>query len=263
LIQATSPSGTFTRTVYDDNGRAVLSTDRNGVTGTRTEYDALGRMMNTVRLTGVSIDLVEDTTNAGQTRSVIGSGGTPISTNSTEYLANGWVKSRTGANCNGVDNYFFEVKSATPKEIAKGYAKIALYNTILNTFGGPWRPGTADDYIYGQPFTLPIITQDRTGSPLPGNAVAIVLPPVGGLITYIKINRPDYSDAIGALIGATALHSAGESLISASELARVASQARQLTRVVAQGPRTVSGAAAARGQSITAQAGLMSSVGRF
>ena len=97
LIQATHPNGTFTRTVYDDNGRVILATDRNQITGTRTEYDAIGRVTNTVRLTGVSIDIVPDIDNPGQMRSVIGSAGTALSANATEYLANGWVKARINA----------------------------------------------------------------------------------------------------------------------------------------------------------------------
>ena len=84
-----------------------------------------------------------------------------------------------------IDNFFYEIKSATPAEIAKGLEKVALYNSRLNYYG-PWRPGTASDYIYA-PNGSPIITLGRNNQPLPGGAVAVVLPPMGGLMTYIKL----------------------------------------------------------------------------
>ena len=86
----------------------------------------------------------------------------------------------------GKNNFFFEIKSATPDQIRIGTRKVALYNSILNGYDS-WRPGTASDYIYA-PNGNPVITTRRGGMPLPGGAIAIVLPPVGGLMTYIKIN---------------------------------------------------------------------------
>jgi RHS repeat-associated protein len=95
LIQTISPFGT-TRTVFDDNARPILAGDANGISGTLTEYDAVGRVTRTLRATNVVINLQPDPNNPGQTNSVVGSYGVPYSTNSTEYYDNGWVKSRTG-----------------------------------------------------------------------------------------------------------------------------------------------------------------------
>lgn len=90
LIRTTDAQGLVTYTVYDDAGRAFFTMDRNGITGTRTYFDALGRATNVVRVTNAVVTI------ASGPISVLTSGGTPISTNSTEYLPGGWVKSRTG-----------------------------------------------------------------------------------------------------------------------------------------------------------------------
>jgi len=95
VIQSTYADGNFTRTVYDENARPYFTTDRSQTNGVRTYYDAIGRVTNSVRLTGVRIDIENDPNNSGQQRSVIGLGGTALSSNLTEYFANGWVKSRT------------------------------------------------------------------------------------------------------------------------------------------------------------------------
>jgi len=59
-----------------------------------------------VRLTNVVINIAADPLNNNQVISQIGSGGTPISTNSTEYYFNGWVKSRTAPD-GGVTSYAY------------------------------------------------------------------------------------------------------------------------------------------------------------
>src|SRR5205823_5520963 len=96
LIQTMYRDGNFSRTVYDDNGRAVLATDRNQNTATRNEYDAVGRVTNVIRLLNARIDIVPDSDYPGMVRSVIGALGTPFSTNSTEFYPGGLVKARTG-----------------------------------------------------------------------------------------------------------------------------------------------------------------------
>lgn len=85
------------------------------------------------------------------------------------------------------DNFFYEIKSASPPQIAEGRSKVALYNSYLNYYG-PWRPGGPSDYIFWRPTTGPLILSDRNGCPLPGGYIALVLPPAGGLMTYVKIN---------------------------------------------------------------------------
>jgi RHS repeat-associated protein len=95
VIQIISPFGT-TRTVYDDNARPILAADFNGISGTVTQYDPVGRVTSTVRATNVVVNIIADPINPGQWMSVIGSSGVPYSTTSTEYYDNGWVKSRTG-----------------------------------------------------------------------------------------------------------------------------------------------------------------------
>jgi RHS repeat-associated protein len=97
LIQTVFPTGTFNRAVYDGDGRRIMATDQNGISGTFTFYDAIGRVTNTIRATNVVINLQPDPNNPGQMISVVGSTGVPISTNSTSYYDNGWVKSRTDA----------------------------------------------------------------------------------------------------------------------------------------------------------------------
>jgi RHS repeat-associated protein len=96
-IQNNLADGTFTRTAYDDDGRPFLTQDRNQITGTWMQYDALGRATNTIRVTGVVINLVGDPLNAGQQTTTVGSYGTGYSTNSTVYMINGWVQARTGS----------------------------------------------------------------------------------------------------------------------------------------------------------------------
>jgi RHS repeat-associated protein len=104
LIQTIYPDSTVTRTVYDDNGRAVVSTSRAAFTNTvpdsmtfaratRTDYNAVGRATNTVRLTNAEITI---NNNAGVVSAVLSGAGSALSTSSTEYYDNGWVKSRTG-----------------------------------------------------------------------------------------------------------------------------------------------------------------------
>ena len=95
LIQTISPFGT-NRTVFDDNARPILATDRNGLSGTLTQYDPAGRVTSTIRATNVVVSLVTDPNNPGQWTSVIGSTGTAYSTNSTAYYDDGRVQSRTG-----------------------------------------------------------------------------------------------------------------------------------------------------------------------
>lgn len=62
LIETTHADGTVTRTVYDGNGRAVVVTDRylpgSPAHGTRTTYDAVGRIIRTERLANVVVDIV-------------------------------------------------------------------------------------------------------------------------------------------------------------------------------------------------------------
>ena len=101
------------------------------------------------------------------------------------------------------NNYFYEIKHCTPSEIAGGYAQINRYKAVL---GSQWRTGTSLDYTYSGTLGLPIITHDINGNPLPGNYYALVLDPVGGLITYIRIspNTPkNILEAIVALAAAT------------------------------------------------------------
>ena len=94
LIETISPFST-NRTVFDANARPYLTSERSGLTGTMTYYDAVGRVTSTVRLTDVVINIADDPINSGQLVSIVAPGGTPISTNSTDYYTNGWVKSRT------------------------------------------------------------------------------------------------------------------------------------------------------------------------
>ena len=81
------------------------------------------------------------------------------------------------------NNYFFEIKHCTPAEIVKGYRKITRYSGVL---GPQWRPGTISEYTYGTG-NLPLIKTDVNGVPLPGGYYALVLPPVHGLITYVRV----------------------------------------------------------------------------
>ena len=87
----------------------------------------------------------------------------------------------------GKDNYFYEIKSATPSQMAEGIRKVALYNSYLNYYG-PWRPGSSLDYTFWRSSGGPVISTDRSGNPLPGGCIAVVLPPAGGLMLYLKIN---------------------------------------------------------------------------
>src|SRR5262249_54630307 len=94
LVQTVGADGLSTATVYNDDGKPIYTTDRNGITGTLTEYDGASRVTNTVRLTNIVINV--NAVSDGVWSSSLGNAGTGYSTNSTEYFLNGWVKSRTG-----------------------------------------------------------------------------------------------------------------------------------------------------------------------
>ena len=67
-------------------GVTIFATDRNQQTGTQMEYDAAGRVTNTIRRLGARIT-IEWGTN-GVPRSFVADWGTPISTNSIlSYVA--------------------------------------------------------------------------------------------------------------------------------------------------------------------------------
>jgi YD repeat-containing protein len=94
VVQTIGPDGLFTRTVYNEDAKPIYTSDRNGITGTRTDYDAAGRVTNVVRLTNISITI--SAVGDGIWATAVVSNGVPYSTNSTEYFSNAWVKSRTG-----------------------------------------------------------------------------------------------------------------------------------------------------------------------
>jgi RHS repeat-associated protein len=92
-VQTIGPDHLATKTVFDEEGRPIFVSDRNGITGTRTDYDAAGRVTNSVRLTNMVINVTQ--VSDGIWASAVASNGVPCSTNSTDYFDNGWVKSRT------------------------------------------------------------------------------------------------------------------------------------------------------------------------
>ena len=94
---------------------------------------------------------------------------------------------RNDGDTTGAGNFFFEIKSTDPGEIAKGTSKVALYNGLLNHYG-IWHPGSSLDYFFWKRTTGPIISTDRNGNLLPGGCIAVVLPPAGGLMLYLKID---------------------------------------------------------------------------
>ncbi len=104
--QTISALGTTNYTVYDADSRPILTTDPNGITGTLTEYDAVGRMTNVIRYENVHVNVVPDPSAPGQWTTSIASYGTALSTNSTCYFANGWVKSRTSPDGTTTYSYY-------------------------------------------------------------------------------------------------------------------------------------------------------------
>jgi RHS repeat-associated protein len=98
VIENTGPDGLPIRTVYDDDGKAVVVTDQNQMTGTHTEYDAVGRTTNMVRFMNLVVSLNEDPSNEGHLVSKVASWGYPFSTNSVTYDPNGRALTRTGPN---------------------------------------------------------------------------------------------------------------------------------------------------------------------
>ena len=63
-VETVYPDSTVSRTVYDENGRAVVTRDRqlaaNSANGTRMIYDAIGRVVRTERLSNVVINVTVD-----------------------------------------------------------------------------------------------------------------------------------------------------------------------------------------------------------
>jgi RHS repeat-associated protein len=94
VIQNTGPDNLSVRSVYNEDGKPVYTSDRNGITGARMDYDLAGRVTNTVRLTNITITI--SAIGDGVWSSSLASAGTPYSTNSTKYLENGWVEWRKG-----------------------------------------------------------------------------------------------------------------------------------------------------------------------
>ena len=82
VIEMDYPDGTITRTVYDANGRSVVTTDRyvpgNQANGMRTTYDTIGRVVETERLSNVVVSV---TSPGGLTQSAFISASSVVATN--------------------------------------------------------------------------------------------------------------------------------------------------------------------------------------
>ena len=103
LIESISPGDpqTFSRTVYDANGRAVVTMDSAPVglpdgypNGSRTIYDAAGRVVRTERLAEVNISLTTDSN--GQPTTVLTGYAAVLSSSKTVYDAAGRTLESTG-----------------------------------------------------------------------------------------------------------------------------------------------------------------------
>ena len=96
-VETVYPDGVLVRTVYDEEGRPVITTDRHVpgslVNGTRSAYDALGRVVLSERLQNVTVGM---STQGPEVDSVLISAGTVISSNVTVYDANGRVAETIG-----------------------------------------------------------------------------------------------------------------------------------------------------------------------
>jgi len=119
-IETRYPDGTITRTVYDANARPVVTVDRfpggtgavpSAVNGTRTVYDAVGRVIRTERLSDVVINIVS--AELGTRSSEFGSAGGVLSATATTYDAAGRVLStRTIESSESIGETFYEYDAA-------------------------------------------------------------------------------------------------------------------------------------------------------
>jgi RHS repeat-associated protein/fimbrial isopeptide formation D2 family protein/uncharacterized repeat protein (TIGR01451 family) len=96
-IEAKSPDGTMTRTVYDKQGRETFTTDRyilgqsQPIRGTQTIYDNAGRVIRTERRDGVGISIATGTANMPESQ--VTTAGTLLSASETVYDDLGRTKS--------------------------------------------------------------------------------------------------------------------------------------------------------------------------
>jgi hypothetical protein len=90
------------------------------------------------------------------------------------------------------------------------------------------------DYTYGPPDSFPIIKTDINGNPLPGGYYALILPPVHGLITYIRV-KPRTPREILEVILALSLSTARVAPEAGSAAAELASFAETATGFVEAG----------------------------
>jgi RHS repeat-associated protein len=81
--------------------------------------------------------------------------------------------------------YIMEVKPLSVRKFREGRNAIRDYLDLLRSSGQGWRPGTFWDYVYSSPVDGPIIKSDN-GLPLPGDFWVLVLPPIKGVIMYVK-----------------------------------------------------------------------------
>jgi RHS repeat-associated protein len=129
----------------------------------------------------------------------------------------------------GRDNFFFEIKHLDPTEIARGLKQVERYNRILNHYNC-WRPGTCLDYCYWPANGGPLIYNDVNGKPLPGGYIALVVPPVGGVITYIKMSSK-VPAIFKTLIVATLATMRVQGAATVTEAATVTAEAAEVAQV--------------------------------
>jgi RHS repeat-associated protein len=133
------------------------------------------------------------------------------------------------------NNYFYEIKHCTLPEIYKGYRKIARYQGVL---GMNWRTGTMSEYTYGMG-RFPLIKTDLAGNPLPGGYYALVLPPVHGLLTYMRVKPSTPHEVLQVILAfmlstARVLPEAGPAAADLAAAARTAGGMLEVGKAAAQ-----------------------------
>jgi hypothetical protein len=93
------------------------------------------------------------------------------------------------------NNFIYEIKPCTSEKILECYAQLGIYLWTLDKFDKSWRLGEASDYMYWDGMNGSLIKSEN-GLPLPGGKWALVLPPVNGLITYVKVPRISVFNAL-------------------------------------------------------------------
>jgi RHS repeat-associated protein len=210
LIETVNPNGTVVRTVYDAMGRPIRVTDAfnpaNGnPSGTETIYDSLGQAIATERFRNVDIVVTADPTYSGvYDESFTPPTGSPVSTTSTTYTAQGQVATQVGTD--GQTTAYTYYPNGQQETVTTAYGTSGAETT---TYVYHTAPTSGDDGDY-QLVTDPRGYTTRTDYDAQGRTIKV---------TY-DVNA-DGSISGGAISTSTSYSPYGQTVTNTDEMGRV------------------------------------------